>query len=207
VASATRAELEASKAELDRLRAEQDALNAELLAARDRMAQGRDALIDAPPLPRGFQGGSQDVPVDRAVADLESLLRRNAGGAEVVRQGDQVIVRLTDGFKSGDDKLLSPAQADAVARATADALRRYPDARVSVVGHSDSSPIVKTKDRWSSNQHLSEARAQTVASRLASAGLGQVQVQGRGASQPLVSPERSPGDRARNRRVEIVISL
>ena len=206
---ATSAELAASRAELDRLRAEQEALTAELNMARDRMAESQDALIEQPPLPSGGGfGGATDVPVDRAVADLEALLRSQAAGAEVVRQGDRVIVRLTDGFKSGDDQLRSPSQAQAVARATKAALERYPDARVEVVGHSDSSPIVKTKDRWSSNQHLSEARARAVASQLAGAGIaGRIDVQGRGASQPLVSPERSASDRARNRRVEIVISL
>lgn len=206
--SATRAELDASRAELDRMKAEQAALQDELSRVREKIANQQDEVIDSPPLPGGWSSaGTTDVPVDRAVAELESTLRTQASGAEVVREGDRVIVRLTDGFKSGDDKLRSPSQADAVARATAAALRRFPDARVAVIGHSDSTPIVKSKDRWSSNQQLSVARAQTVASHLSSAGVGRIDVQGRGSSEPLVAPERSRSDQARNRRVEIVISL
>ncbi|MCA9315885.1 MAG: OmpA family protein [Planctomycetes bacterium] len=206
--SATRAELEASRAELDRMKAEQAALQDELNRVREKMVGQQDEIIDSPPLPSGWSSaGTTDVPVDRAVAELETTLRTQASGAEVVRQGDRVIVRLTDGFKSGDDKLRSPSQADAVARATAAALRRFPDARVAVIGHSDSTPIVKSKDRWSSNQQLSVARAQTVATHLSSAGVGRIDVQGRGSSEPLVTPERSRSDQARNRRVEIVISL
>ncbi|MGE0192017.1 MAG: OmpA family protein [Planctomycetota bacterium] len=207
--TSTREELAASRAELDRMKAEQAALQDELSRVRDKIASQQDEVLDNPPLPGGWSaGGTTDVPVDRAVAELETALRSQAAGAEVVRQGDRVIVRLTDGFKSGDDKLLSPSQADAVARATATALRRFPDARVAVIGHSDSTPIVKSKDRWRSNQHLSEARAQTVASHLSSAGIqSRIDVQGRGSSEPLVAPERNRSDQARNRRVEIVISL
>ncbi len=204
----TRSELDASRAEIERMKAEQAALNAELSAWRDKIASQQDALIASPPLPAGPGRGVRDVPVDGALAELESALRSSASGAEVVRQGESVVVRLTDGFRSGDDKLLSPSQADAVARATAQALARYPDARVSVVGHSDSTPIVKTKHLWRSNQHLSEARARTVADRLANAGLSsRIEVQGRGASEPLIAPEKNRADQARNRRVEIVISL
>ena len=46
-----------------------------------------------------------------------------------------------------------------------------------------------------------------MATHLSSAGVGRIDVQGRGSSEPLVTPERSRSDQARNRRVEIVISL
>ena len=149
------------------------------------------------------------MPVDQALASLETNLRAEARGTEVLRQGNQVVLRLTDAFAPGKDELINRSATESALRAAASALEKFPDARVSVVGHSDTTPIKHSRNRWSSNHHLSQARAQVVASRLTSAGVsqGRVQVTGLGATQPLVTPERTRSDRARNRRVEIVISL
>jgi flagellar motor protein MotB len=82
---------------------------------------------------------------------------------------------------------------------------RHPAAEVSVVGHSDGTPIKVTKDKWTDNVHLSRERAQTVAQALARNGVpaARMAVDGRGSVEPLVFPERTAGDRARNRRVEV----
>lgn len=203
-------ELLALRAEMDRVREEQRAMQDELDRARNKVRESSDALVSLPPHSAGTgTAGMHDIPVDRALAELETSLRSQAGGAQVLRQGDRLIVRLTDVFRSGDNQLRSGTSAESAVQATAAALSRYPDARVSIVGHSDTSPIVKTKHLWSSNQHLSEARAQVVAGRLSSAGIppSRIEVVGRGSSEPLVMPESTPADKARNRRVEIVISL
>lgn len=71
---------------------------------------------------------------------------------------------------------------------------------IGIVGHTDSIGSV------SSNQRLSEQRANSVANYLSSRGLnrGTMTVLGRGESQPLASNDNASG-RAQNRRVNIVV--
>jgi flagellar motor protein MotB len=82
---------------------------------------------------------------------------------------------------------------------------RYAGRAVIVRGHSDSDPI--RKSGWRSNQHLSEARAQSVADKLVGYGVARsrIEVVGVANREPLVSPERTRADKAKNRRVEIQV--
>ncbi|MCE3607889.1 type VI secretion system protein TssL, long form [Massilia sp. P8910] len=77
--------------------------------------------------------------------------------------------------------------------------------RVLVIGHTDD--VKSASPRFPSNQALSGARAATVAALLASraASADRFTAQGRGDSAPLV-PNDSAANRARNRRVVIVLS-
>jgi len=77
--------------------------------------------------------------------------------------------------------------------------------KVSVIGHSDNVPI-KTP-RYPSNQALSEERAATVTEYLASKGVakGRLEAIGKGDTEPLTD-NKTPADRAKNRRVEIVVT-
>ncbi len=85
------------------------------------------------------------------------------------------------------------------------AIARHPEAKVAVVGHTDSQPITKSVHKWSSNTELSKARATAVAGALTSDGVppDRILVDGRGAADPMVSPEKTASDRAKNRRVEV----
>lgn len=76
---------------------------------------------------------------------------------------------------------------------------------VTVVGHTDSIPVQRSNP-FQSNQGLSEARARTVADRLAALGVPQeiISSEGRASSQPIADNGTKEG-RARNRRVEIII--
>lgn len=132
---------------------------------------------------------------------------RAANVGEVEQNGGVVIVRVSDAFQSGSEKLKAEPGIRTTLLATAEALQRSPGARVEVVGHSDSEPIRKSS--WPDNITLSRARAQTVANTLVRHGVpsGTVAVDGRGAGEPLVYPERSKQDRARNRRVEVHVNF
>ena len=125
--------------------------------------------------------------------------------ADVMREGDMVIVRCTNSFKAGSDKLKADVQLMTTLNATADALGRHNGASVAVVGHSDGDPI--RKSNWPDNDALSLARAQRVAQVLADNGVDQnrISIDGRGFREPLVNPEVGRADKARNRRVEIMI--
>ncbi|NWB95431.1 DotU family type IV/VI secretion system protein [Pseudomonas gingeri] len=74
---------------------------------------------------------------------------------------------------------------------------------IRIIGHSDDTPVGKG---LVSNQQLSLRRARAVLFEMfgEAANLGRVQVLGRGASEPRV-PNDSADNRARNRRVEIVL--
>lgn len=153
-------------------------------------------------LPRGdmFAGGAS-----AGLADLAEDLR-GVGGLEVIEEGRSVIVRLTNSFNSGSDRLKSAGSMGRNIEGAGSVIARYPDLKVNVVGHSDSQPI--RVSGWASNQALSLARAKTVAGLLERGGVDRraVNVDGRGEFEPLVAPERTASDRARNRRVEIVVS-
>jgi type VI secretion system protein ImpK len=77
--------------------------------------------------------------------------------------------------------------------------------KVSVIGHSDNVPIRTA--RYPSNQALSEERAATVTEYLASKGVakGRLEAIGKGDSEPLAD-NKTPAARAKNRRVEIVVT-
>lgn len=77
--------------------------------------------------------------------------------------------------------------------------------KVTVIGHTDSVPL-QTSNPLSSNQRLSEARAQTIADLLIAQGVpaDRVSAEGRAATQP-VAPNDTKQGRALNRRVEILI--
>ncbi|RBB29108.1 type VI secretion system protein TssL, partial [Xanthomonas oryzae pv. oryzae] len=84
------------------------------------------------------------------------------------------------------------------------ALEQVPG-RVVVVGHTDDQPVRSL--RFKDNFALSARRAESVGAVLA-AGLRdrrRVQTSGAGDSQPIALPPQLPGNRARNRRVEILL--
>ncbi len=140
--------------------------------------------------------------IDRLIQEL-----RARSSADVVRDGNMVIIRVTNGFKSGSDLLKKDVQLISTLNAAADALRRYDGADVSVVGHSDGDPIKKSS--WKDNTALSLARAERVASVLRDNGVAQkrITIDGQGFRSPLIPQERSRSDKATNRRVEIMIRM
>ena len=155
------------------------------------------SALDATPYPSGA--------VPTATDSLASDLRR-MGGLEVFEEGGEVIVRVTNAFRSGSDQLKGDAALMNSLRDTASVLAKHPNARVQVVGHSDTTPIKVSG--WANNTALSEARARRVATLLGQNGVSNNRIEtfGRGEMEPLVMPERTSADRARNRRVEIRIS-
>ncbi|TKJ36344.1 MAG: hypothetical protein CEE38_11025 [Planctomycetes bacterium B3_Pla] len=85
---------------------------------------------------------------------------------------------------------------------------KYAGKQVDVVGHTDSDPIRKTKDKWKDNLELSSQRAITVARYLIQRGFpeNEIRAVGCGESRPVASNASTAG-KARNRRVEIVVYL
>jgi len=83
---------------------------------------------------------------------------------------------------------------------------QYSNRQIDVVGHTDSTPIKKSK--WKDNWELSAQRALAVVRYLVKRGIAQDRIRavGCGQSQPIAS-NTTNSDRARNRRVEIVVHM
>ncbi len=85
---------------------------------------------------------------------------------------------------------------------------KYAGKDVDVVGHTDTDPILKTKDLWKDNWELSAQRALSVARYLMGHGIPdkQIQASGCGPARPVASNATADG-KSKNRRVEIVVYI
>jgi type VI secretion system protein ImpK len=130
--------------------------------------------------------------------------------AEEIRQGrvavddrrDRSVVTVLGGslFKPGDGAV--SAQELALFGRIGEALAQR-QGKIEVIGHTDNAPIRTL--RFPSNWELSKARAESVATLLASrVPRARIEANGRGEAEPLVANDTADG-RARNRRVEIVL--
>lgn len=148
------------------------------------------------------------VPVERPREDLEKAAREIAAQfkkdeAFVENTEAEVTVGLSSEvtFASGDDAL-SPVGREALVKAGA-ILARLPNV-VRIEGHTDSVPM--RGPRFSSNWHLSAARAQSVVRLLIESGVDarRMQVVGFADVRPRADND-TPEGRAANRRIEIKI--
>ena len=128
------------------------------------------------------------------------LRERTAGsGIEVDRQGDELVLNMpgdvTFDLNSATVKPAFQGTLDGVASTLAE----YPSTYIDVYGHTDST------GSNAYNQTLSERRASSVSSYLASRGVQSARMasMGYGETQLKCSPENSPADFQCNRRVEI----
>jgi outer membrane protein OmpA-like peptidoglycan-associated protein len=148
-------------------------------------------------------GGGIGYFMDRQEAELREQLasERSEHQIEVERVRDDLL-RLTLANEISFDTAsaeVKPTFAPTLAK-VAEVLVRYPDSRVTVVGHTDS----RGSDDY--NLFLSRDRARAVVEELASRGVAadRLIAFGRGESEPRASNETSTG-RAQNRRVEILL--
>ena len=167
-------------------------------AAEANAKASRAALDAAKSSPRGEDDAEK----------LETELR-GIPGARVLREGSRVVVVITDAFEPGSDVMKPNTDVRTAILSTAAAILRHPETHVSVVGHSDGQPLNKSAGKWKDNVDLSKARASTVAKAMGASGVSpdRLAVDGRGAAEPMVSPEKTKADRAKNRRVEIQLSF
>ena len=124
------------------------------------------------------------------------------GLVTVTDEADRSTVRLRgDSFFGSGSAEPRPAVMPVLAR-IGDALAEVPG-EVLITGHSDNVPIRSM--RYPSNWHLSAARADAVKGALSSrVEPSRMRAEGRADAEP-VAPNDTPADRARNRRVEIVL--
>ncbi|WBU63082.1 OmpA family protein [Paracoccus aerodenitrificans] len=158
--------------------------------------QGRDAARGA------LVGAAAGAVVGNILERQEQSLRQvmTTPGVQIINRGDHLQVILPSGLLFGSDSAAVSGQAQNDLYGLAQNLQQYPNSRVEIYGHTDSTASE------SYNLDLSERRAQSVGGILTAAGVsGQRLVMiGRGESQPVASNDTEAG-KAQNRRVEILI--
>ena len=156
----------------------------------------RNALIGAGV--GALAGGAIGNYMDRQEAELRNYLEGT--GVSVSRVGNQIVLNMPSNITFGTDQdQVVPAFYQTL-NAVGLVLNKYNQTFVDINGHTDSTGSAQH------NLGLSQRRAQSVASYLASQGVEgrRFAIHGYGASQPIAA-HSTPGGRAQNRRVEIYL--
>ncbi len=143
-------------------------------------------------------GGAIGNYMDRQEAELR---RQTAGtGVDVIRQGDELLLRMPSGITFAFNRYDIQPQFQATLNEVAQTLNAYPATMIDVLGHTDATG----SDAY--NQGLSEQRAQSVANYLAARGVNPARIatRGYGESMPIADNATEAG-MAANRRVEIKV--
>ena len=148
----------------------------------------------------GIGGGVIGYKMDQQIKELEEQTAGTGVDVSETDGGEAILVNLPDGvtFSTGS-YTISPGFRDLLDR-VAGSLRQYPNRLIDVYGHTDTTGSATT------NQRLSEQRAQAVANYLISQGVSSSRVRWMGFGETRLKV--STGDNVNeplNRRVEIKI--
>ena len=203
-------EKEGLQRELAHLKSTNDQLIAQLAASRQRTGtlENENGRLSRQVVSLTHAKPQVKKPAPKRVVRRTTAAPFKVPGTTVTREPGRVKVRLSNSllFDPGKASLKKGAKAtlDQVGRILK---ARYPKSVVGVEGHSDGTPIKRSKKRFSDNHDLSLHRARAVfdylkatcrvpESRLFVAGYGAIRPEG---------PNKTRAGRARNRRVEIVV--
>ena len=191
------------KQENENLKTQVQNLHGELAAARDenaRLSQEKVGMESELSKTRAEYAANQK--------ELEAMTKKLAGqGFEVAMRGGMMVVTMPQRilYGSGKAELASTGKdkLKTLAQTLNKELKGFP---VEVQGHTDTDPILRTKDKYKSNWELSYDRAQTVAYYLISVGVDAKRIHASAYGQySSVSSNATAEGKAKNRRVEIVV--
>lgn len=191
---AERARLEAERA---RLQAQVQAEEAERLRQQAQQAEVALGGAQAEEQAKAAAARAREAALARQEAELV------AGAKLPPMQQDargEVFILASNAFVSGQARLTPTAAASL--KALGLYLAALPERTVQVIGHTDNQGTA------AANRSLSERRAQQVRAALVAAGVARsrISAEGRGADAP-VADNRTAAGRAKNRRVEIVVTI
>ena len=165
----------------------------------------KDSFNVAPPVTVTAEPTPQKPAEPPFINELNTFLKPEVdrGEVQLLEQNGKTVIRIMSKglFASGSDKLM--AQYYPLLDRIAQALTTLTE-RITVVGHTDSSPIFSAK--FPSNWDLSKARAESVRELLLSSHriTANIVSEGRADTQPMVAND-TPEHKAMNRRVEIIV--
>ena len=144
----------------------------------------------------GTAGGFIGKRMDKQAAEIQTAIPN----AEVIREGEGIIVKFDSGILFDFDKFALKDVAKTNIQSLATSLNQYPGTDIKVIGHTDS----RGTEQY--NMGLSEKRAAAVKAYAVSQGVpaSRLITVGKGFAEPIGDNATEAG-RAENRRVEIVI--
>lgn len=144
----------------------------------------------------GTAGGFIGRRMDKQAAEIQKAIPN----AEVIREGEGIIVKFDNGILFDFDKFELKDVAKTNIQSLAGSLNQYPGTDVKVIGHTDS------RGTEEYNMTLSQKRAAAVKAYAVSQGVPSARLitVGKGFAEPIADNATDEG-RAANRRVEIVI--
>jgi chemotaxis protein MotB len=214
-------QLSASNIERDQLASELAALqsgaaaaaivSSDLAASNQRVADLERQLADRDKELAGLRGelSEETEKLKQAERGLLRALRPEVakGDITVDLNSERLLINLASGYLFGSGEAqVKPAGVDALKQVGA-ILQEYPQYKVAVGGHTDNQPIGGAlKKKYPTNKELSEARANSAAQALRDGGLtSDLSASGYGESNPVASNKTAEG-RAKNRRVEVIVT-
>ncbi len=148
----------------------------------------------------GAVGGTAGAVIGRRMDRQAEEIKNTVPNAEVIREGEGIIVKFDSGilFDVNQSDLKAAARSNIESLATS--LKNNPETNILIVGHTDATGT----DAY--NYKLSERRAASVKSYAVSQGIAssRLTTEGRGETEPIADNTSDSG-KAQNRRVEIVI--
>jgi outer membrane protein OmpA-like peptidoglycan-associated protein len=139
--------------------------------------------------------------IERQMDEQAEELRLDLSGGGVERVGEGIEVTFADGllFSFGSDTIRTAARENL--KALAANLRKFPNTRILITGHTDASGTAAY------NQDLSVRRANSAAAYLAAQGIDaqRLRANGKGKLEPIATNETNAGRKA-NRRIVVSIS-
>ena len=145
-------------------------------------------------------GGAAGAIIGHQMDQQAKEIKQNIPGAVVERVGEGIQVTFASGLLYDFNSDVVKGEARANLRKLAESLSKYPNTELLIAGHTDS------QGEEGYNQRLSERRAASAASFLASQGVSRDRVHTRGLGElEPVADNDSESTRQRNRRVEVAI--
>ncbi|OQX06522.1 MAG: cell envelope biogenesis protein OmpA [Thiothrix lacustris] len=147
-------------------------------------------------------GGLAGAAIGNYMDQQEAALRQNmqGTGVEVTRQDNNIVLTMPDAITFDNAQSGVKPQFYGVLNNLASTLSQFPETRVQIAGHTDN------VGSDASNLQLSQQRANSVRTYLASTGVAaqRMQAVGYGESRPIADNSSDYG-RAQNRRVEVTL--
>lgn len=148
----------------------------------------------------GAVGGTAGAYIGRKMDKQAEEIKNTIPNAEVIREGEGIIVKFESGILFDVDQYALKTNARTNIENLSTSLKNNLETNILIVGHTDATGSENY------NLRLSERRAESVRSYIISQGISPIRLstEGRGESEAIASNETEAG-RALNRRVEIVI--
>ncbi len=148
----------------------------------------------------GAVGGTAGAVIGRRMDRQAEEIKQTVPNAEVIREGEGIIVKFDSGILFDVDQSALKSAARSNIESLATSLKNNPQTNILIVGHTDATGT----DAY--NYRLSERRAASVKNYAVNQGIAssRLTTEGRGETEAIADNTTESG-KAQNRRVEIVI--